>query len=52
VGAAGPKGLDDAPGQRDGAPPGWIRFEEQAAEDAKDLRPGDEVVVPRLTGLS
>jgi tRNA (Thr-GGU) A37 N-methylase len=37
--------LDDAPNQRTGAPPAWIRLEEQVAEGAKDLRPGDEIVV-------
>ena len=37
--------LDDAPNQRTGAPPAWIRFDEQVAEGAKDLRPGDEIVV-------
>ena len=36
--------LDDAPNQRDGAPRAWIRFDEQVAEGAKDLRPGDEIV--------
>ncbi len=34
--------LDDAPNQRDGAPRAWVRFDEQVAEGAKDLRPGDE----------
>jgi tRNA-Thr(GGU) m(6)t(6)A37 methyltransferase TsaA len=37
--------LDDAPNQRHGAPRAWIRFDEQVAEGAKDLRPGDEIVV-------
>src|SRR5512135_906422 len=37
--------LDDAPNQREGAPRAWIRFDEQVAEGAKDLRPGDEVMV-------
>ena len=37
--------LDDAPNQRTGAPQAWIRFDEQVAEGAKDLRPGDEIVV-------
>jgi tRNA-Thr(GGU) m(6)t(6)A37 methyltransferase TsaA len=35
----------DAPHQREGAPRAWIRFDEQVAEGAKDLRPGDEIVV-------
>ena len=35
----------DAPNQRDGAPRAWIRFDDQVAEGAKDLRPGDEIVV-------
>jgi tRNA (Thr-GGU) A37 N-methylase len=37
--------LGDAPNQRDGAPRAWIRFDEQVAEGAKDLRPGDQIVV-------
>jgi hypothetical protein len=37
--------LDDAPNQRDGAPRAWIRFDERVAEGARDLRPGDEIVV-------
>ena len=37
--------LDDAPNQREGAPRAWISFDEQVAEGAKDLRPGDEIVV-------
>ena len=37
--------LDDAPNQREGAPRAWIRFDEQVAEGAKDLRPGDKIVV-------
>ena len=37
--------LDAAPNQREGAPRAWIRFDEQVAESAKDLRPGDEIVV-------
>jgi tRNA (Thr-GGU) A37 N-methylase len=40
--------LDDAPNQRDGAPRAWIRFDEHLAEGAKDLRPGDEMVVTWL----
>ena len=39
------KVLDDAPNQREGAPRAWIRFDEQVAEGANDLRPGDEIVV-------
>jgi hypothetical protein len=31
--------LGDAPNQRDGAPRAWIRFDEQVAEGARDLRP-------------
>ena len=44
--------LDDAPNQREGAPPAWIRFEEQVAEGARDLRPGDEIVVLTWLHLS
>ena len=44
--------LDDAPNQREGAPRAWIRFEEQVAEGAKDLRPGDEIVVLTWLHLS
>ena len=46
------KVLDDAPNQREGAPRAWIRFEEQVAEGAKDLRPGDEIVVLTWLHLS
>ena len=46
------KVLDDAPNQRDGAPRAWIRFDEQVAEGAKDLRPGDEIVVLTWLHLS
>ena len=46
------KVLDDAPNQREGAPSAWIRFEEQVAEGAKDLRPGDEIVVLTWLHLS
>jgi hypothetical protein len=42
----------DAPNQRDGAPEAWIRFDEQAADGAKDLRPGDEIVVLTWLHLS
>jgi len=44
--------LDDAPNQRKGAPRAWIRFEEQVEEGAKDLRPGDEIVVLTWLHLS
>jgi tRNA-Thr(GGU) m(6)t(6)A37 methyltransferase TsaA len=44
--------LDDAPNQREGAPQAWIRFDEQVAEGAKDLRPGDEIVVLTWLHLS
>jgi tRNA-Thr(GGU) m(6)t(6)A37 methyltransferase TsaA len=46
------KVLDDAPNQREGAPGAWIRFDEQVAEGAKDLRPGDEIVVLTWLHLS
>ena len=46
------KVLDDAPNQRKGAPRAWIRFDEQVAEGAKDLRPGDEIVVLTWLHLS
>jgi tRNA-Thr(GGU) m(6)t(6)A37 methyltransferase TsaA len=44
--------LDDAPNQREGAPRAWIRFDEQVAEGAKDLRPGDEIMVLTWLHLS
>jgi tRNA (Thr-GGU) A37 N-methylase len=44
--------LDDAPNQREGASRAWIRFDEQVAEGAKDLRPGDEIVVLTWLHLS
>ena len=44
--------LEDAPNQRDGAPRAWIRFDEQVAEGAKDLRPGDQIVVLTWLHLS
>jgi tRNA-Thr(GGU) m(6)t(6)A37 methyltransferase TsaA len=44
--------LDDAPNQRAGAPRAWIRFDEQVAEGARDLRPGDEIVVLTWLHLS
>jgi tRNA-Thr(GGU) m(6)t(6)A37 methyltransferase TsaA len=44
--------LDDAPNQRAGAPRAWVRFDEQIAEGAKDLRPGDEIVVLTWLHLS
>ena len=44
--------LDDAPNQREGAPRAWIRLGEQVAEGAKDLRPGDEIVVLTWLHLS
>ena len=44
--------LDDAPNQREGAPRAWIRFDEQVAEGAGDLRPGDEIVVLTWLHLS
>ena len=44
--------LEEAPNQRDGAPRAWIRFDEQVAEGAKDLRPGDEIVVLTWLHLS
>ena len=42
----------DAPNQREGAPQAWIRFDEQVAEGARDLRPGDEIVVLTWLHLS
>ena len=33
-------------------PGAWIRFDEQVAEGAKDLRPGDEIVVLTWLHLS
>ena len=44
--------LDDAPNQREGTPRAWIRFDEPFAEGAKDLRPGDEIVVLTWLHLS
>ena len=46
------KALDDAPNQREGAPRAWIRFDEQVAEGARDLLPGDEIVVLTWLHLS
>jgi tRNA-Thr(GGU) m(6)t(6)A37 methyltransferase TsaA len=46
------KVLGDAPNQREGAPQAWISFDEQVAEGAKDLRPGDEIVVLTWLHLS
>jgi tRNA-Thr(GGU) m(6)t(6)A37 methyltransferase TsaA len=46
------KVLDDAPNQREGAPRAWICFDEQVAEGARDLRPGDEIVVLTWLHLS
>ena len=46
------KDLDNAPKQREGAPRAWIRFDEQVAEGARDLRPGDEIVVLTWLHLS
>ena len=46
------RALDDAPNQRDGAPRAWIRFDEQVAEGARDLRPGAEIVVLTWLHLS
>jgi tRNA-Thr(GGU) m(6)t(6)A37 methyltransferase TsaA len=46
------KALDDAPNQREGAPPAWIAFDERVAEGARDLRPGDEIVVLTWLHLS
>ena len=42
----------EAPNQREGAPRAWIRFDEQVAEGARDLRPGDEIVVLTWLHLS
>src|SRR6266853_1597829 len=44
--------LDGAPIQRQGAPRASICFEEQVAESAKDLRPGDEIVLLTWLHLS
>jgi tRNA-Thr(GGU) m(6)t(6)A37 methyltransferase TsaA len=46
------KAPGDAPNQREGAPRAWIRFDEQVAEGARDLRPGDEIVVLTWLHLS
>jgi tRNA-Thr(GGU) m(6)t(6)A37 methyltransferase TsaA len=46
------KDLDNAPNQREGAPRAWIVFDEQVAEGARDLRPGDEIVVLTWLHLS
>jgi tRNA-Thr(GGU) m(6)t(6)A37 methyltransferase TsaA len=37
--------LEDAPNQREGAPPAWIRFDPSVARGTEDLRVGDEIVV-------
>ena len=44
--------LGDAPNQREGAPRAWICIDAQFAEGAKDLRPGDEIVVLTWLHLS
>jgi len=44
--------VGDAPNQRDGAPRAHIRFDERVAEGARDLRPGDDVVVLSWLHLS
>jgi tRNA (Thr-GGU) A37 N-methylase len=41
----------EAPNQREGAPRAWICFDEQVAEGARDLRPGDAIVVLTLLCL-
>jgi tRNA-Thr(GGU) m(6)t(6)A37 methyltransferase TsaA len=46
------KVVENAPNQRDGAPRAWIRFDDQVADGAKDLRPGDEIVVLTWLHLS
>src|ERR1700740_1416885 len=46
------KAPGEAPHQREGAPRAWICFDEQVAEGAKDLRPGDEIVVLTWLHLS
>ena len=46
------KAPGDAPNQREGAPRAWIVFDEQVAEGARDLRPGDEIVVLTWLHLS
>ena len=46
------KVLGNAPNQREGAPRAWIVFDEQVAEGARDLRPGDEIVVLTWLHLS
>ena len=46
------KALTDAPNQRTGAPRAWIRFAEQVAEGARDLAPGDQIVVLTWLHLS
>ena len=42
---SGLKAPGDAPRQREGAPGAWIVFDERVAEGARDLRPGDEIMV-------
>ena len=44
--------LEDAPNQRSGAPPAWIRFVDGVAEGTKDLQPGQEIVVLTWLHLS
>jgi len=44
--------VDDTPNQREDAPHAWIRFGEQVAEDARDQRPGDKIVVLTWLHLS
>ena len=44
--------LGDAPNQREGAPRAWVRFDEQVAEGARDLRQGDDIVLLTWLHLS
>ena len=44
--------LAAAPNQREDALPTWIRFDEQVAEGARDLRPGVQIVVLTWLRLS
>jgi tRNA-Thr(GGU) m(6)t(6)A37 methyltransferase TsaA len=46
------KRLEDAPNQRTGAPPAWIRFESRVEEGTKDLEIADEIVVLTWLHLS
>jgi tRNA (Thr-GGU) A37 N-methylase len=52
VGAVGPEGPRRCAEPARRRARAWIRFDEQIAEGAKDLRPGDQIVVLTWLHLS